>query len=198
MQERLRALLIAPPGAGKGTQAVAICDEFGVEHISTGDLFRAEVAAGTVLGREVAGYLDRGDLVPDDVVLQLVRVKVIDALERTGGYLLDGYPRTLAQAEEAHAIGVQMGVTAHAVVTFEVPREVLVARLQERARLEGRADDDEKTIMHRLDVYDRETAPVVDYYAGLGVLVRIDANRPVADVTAATIAALRAVVGASA
>ena len=123
----------------------------------------------------------------------------MDALERTGGYLLDGYPRTLAQAEEAHAIGVQMGISAHAVVTYEVPRDVLVARLQERAHLEGRADDDDlKTILHRIDVFDRETAPVLDYYTGLGVLIRIDANRPVADVTAATIAALRAVVGASA
>ncbi len=198
MQERLRALLIAPPGAGKGTQAVAISQEFGVEHISTGDLFRAEVKKGTALGRDVAAYLARGDLVPDDVVLQLVRVKVLEAMARDGGYLLDGYPRTLAQAHAAHAIGVEMGITAHAAVTFDVPRDVLVDRLLGRARREGRSDDDEKTILHRLDVYDCETAPLLDYYADLGVLVRIDADRPVAEVTAATIAALRAKVGAGA
>jgi adenylate kinase len=198
MQERLRALLIAPPGAGKGTQAAAISAEFGVEHISTGDLFRAEVAAETPLGRLVAAYLEQGDLVPDDLVLELVRVKVVEAIERDGGYLLDGYPRTLNQAEQAHAIGVEMGITAHAAVTFEVPREVLSERLLERARLEGRPDDDKETILHRLDVYEKETASVVDYYDGLGVLIRIDADRPVEEVTAATIAALRTAMGATA
>src|SRR5579871_6135263 len=106
MGEHLRGLLIAPPGAGKGTQAKAISREFGVESISTGDLFRAEVAAGTALGREVAGYLERGDLVPDRLVHQLVRDKLLEVLGRTGGYLLDGFPRTLEQARVAHAAAV--------------------------------------------------------------------------------------------
>jgi len=190
MQERLRALLIAPPGAGKGTQAKAISEEFGVQTISTGDMFRAEVAAGSALGRQVAGYLERGDLVPDGLVHELVRAKVLDAVERTGGYLGDGFPRTLAQAERAHEEAVQIGVSAHAVVTFDVPRDVLVRRMLERARREGRSDDDLKTILHRLDVYDGETAPVIGFYDELGVLVRIDANRGVEEVTAATLAAL--------
>jgi len=192
MEERLRALLVAPPGAGKGTQATAISEEFGVEHISTGDLFRAEVAAGTPLGAQVASYLDRGDLVPDDLVHRLVREKVSEAMGATGGYLLDGFPRTLAQAQVAHAAAVEQGVPAHAAVTFEVPRAVLVERLLERAQADGRTDDDEKTILHRLDVYDRETEPVVAFYEGLGVLIGIDADRPVGEVTASTIAALRA------
>ena len=195
MAERLRALLIAPPGAGKGTQATAISEEFGVEHISTGDLFRAEVAAGTPLGRKVASFLDRGDLVPDELVHQLVREKVLEALGRTGGYLLDGFPRTLEQAQVAHAAAVERGIPVHAAVTFEVPRQVLVERLLERAQLAGRPDDDEKTILHRLDVYDRETEPVVNFYAALGVLIGIDANRPVREVTVSTIAALRAALG---
>jgi adenylate kinase len=197
MPEGLRAVLIAPPGAGKGTQATAISEEFGVEHISTGDLFRAEVAAGTPLGRKVAAYLDHGDLVPDDLVHQLVRERVLEAIDRTGGYLLDGFPRTLAQAQVAHAAAVERGVPAQAAVTFEVPRAVLVARLLERAQDAGRTDDDEKTILHRLDVYDRETEPVIGFYAGLGVLITIDANRPVEEVTASTIAALRAALGAA-
>jgi adenylate kinase len=198
MPERLRALLIAPPGAGKGTQAKAISKQFGVETISTGDLFRAEVAAGTPLGRQAAGYLARGDLVPDELVHRLVREKVLEAVGRTGGYLLDGFPRTLEQARFAHAEAVELGIPAHAVVTFDVPRDVLLQRMLERARREGRPDDEQETIVHRLEVYDRETAPVLDFYAALGVLVRVEANRPVEEVTAATIAALHAVVGAPA
>ncbi|HVM67714.1 MAG TPA: adenylate kinase [Acidimicrobiales bacterium] len=195
MGNRLRALLIAPPGAGKGTQAKAISTEFGVEVISSGDLFRAEVAAGTPLGHQVAGYLDRGDLVPDALVHQLVRAKVLDAVARTGGYLLDGFPRTMEQARVAHASAVEAGLQANAVVTFEVPRDVSVERMLARARVEGRTDDDKATVLHRLDVYERETAPVVGFYDALGVLVRIDADRPVDEVTAATLAALHAAIG---
>ncbi len=169
-----------------------------METISTGDLFRAEVAAGTPLGREVAGYLDRGDLVPDALVHQLVSEKVLDAVARTGGYLLDGFPRTIEQARVAHADAVARGVQANAVVTFEVPRDVAVARMLARGRAEGRADDDKATVLHRLDVYERETAPVLGFYDALGVLVRIDANRPVEEVTLATLDALRTMVGAPA
>jgi adenylate kinase len=195
MAERLRGLLIAPPGAGKGTQATAISKEFGVEAISSGDLFRAEVEAGTPLGRQVAQYLDRGDLVPDELVHQLVREKVLEAIARTGGYLLDGFPRTLEQARVARASADELGITANAVVTFDVPRDVIVERMLQRARIEGRTDDDKKTILHRLDVYDSETAPVLDFYAALGVLIRIAADRPVEEVTAATIAALKEKLG---
>ena len=188
--ERLRALLIAPPGAGKGTQADHVCAHFGITHISTGDRFRSEVAQGTPLGQEVAAYLEKGDLVPDDVVGRLVLEAVEVAVADTGGFLLDGYPRTLPQAEAAHQFAVERGWTAHAVLTFEVPRFVLLERLMARSSAEGRSDDTEATIRHRLEVYDRQTAPLLDYYDGLGVLIRIDANRPVDEVTAASIAAL--------
>jgi adenylate kinase len=194
---RLRALLIAPPGAGKGTQAVAISAEFGVRHISTGDLFRAAVAAGNDIGRMVKAYLDRGDLVPDDIVGSMVREEVLAAVRQTGGYLLDGFPRTVAQAEAAHAIAIELGLTAHAVLTFEVPREVLLERLLGRGDAGGRTDDDVATIRHRLEVYDAETAAVLDYYAEQGVLIRVDANRRVEQVTAASIAALSAAMAAA-
>ncbi len=185
---RLRALLIAPPGAGKGTQAKAIAAHFGVPHISTGDVFRREVDAGTDLGKEVSGYLVRGDLVPDPIVGDIVWRAVQEAVAETGGYLLDGFPRTRAQAEVAYEVAKERGLTADAVVTFDVRREVLMGRLLHRG--EGRPDDDETTIRHRLDVYDAQTAPVLEYYVGRGILVRVDADRPIEDVTAAAIAAL--------
>jgi adenylate kinase len=194
---RLRALLIAPPGAGKGTQAAAVSAEFGIPTISTGELFRAEIAAGTELGRIVKAYVDRGDLVPDGLVEELVRAKAQEAVREMGGYLLDGFPRTLAQARTAHTFAVEVGIAAHAVLTFDVPRTVLLARLLDRAG-EGRTDDAVATIMHRLEVYDRETEPVLDYYAELGVLIRIPADRPISEVTAATIAALHAVLATAA
>jgi adenylate kinase len=188
----LRALLIAPPGAGKGTQAARICDEFGIEHISTGDIFRDAVARGTPTGIQVAGYLERGDLVPDDLVGAVVRDAVLAAVAATGGYLLDGFPRTVPQATAAHSLATDLGLTAHAVLTFDVSRAALLERLMARSEVEGRADDNEQTIRHRLEVYDAQTAPLLDYYEGLGVLVRIDADRPVEEVTASALAALRA------
>ena len=196
--EKLRALLIAPPGAGKGTQATRICSHFEIEHISTGDIFRAAVDAGSDLGRIVRGYLSRGDLVPDDIVGVIVRDAVTGAMGSTGGFLLDGFPRTVPQAEAAHALAVELGLTAHAVITFEVPRAVLLERLMSRAAAEGRSDDNEETIRHRLEVYDRQTAPLLDYYEGRDVLVRIDANRTVDEVTAASVAALTAALSAGA
>ena len=161
-------------------------------HVSTGALFRAAVAAETDVGKKVLGYLARGDLVPDDIVAAIVRHEVLEAVRDFGGYLLDGYPRTLAQAQSAHAIALDFGIAAHAAVTFDVPREVLLERLLGRGSEDGRTDDAATVIRHRLDVYDAETAPLLDYYAERGVLVRIDGNRPVAEVSAACIAALHA------
>jgi adenylate kinase len=193
----LRALLIAPPGAGKGTQAGALSAEFGVPHVSTGALFRVEVAAATELGRRVKQDVERGDLVPDDVVEGIVRDAILKAVRETGGYLLDGFPRTLAQAHAAHRFAVELDLTAHAVLTFDVPRPVLLERLLGRAAQEGRTDDDVATIRHRLDVYDTETAPLLDYYAERGLLARVDANRSVDEVTSASVAALRACMAAA-
>jgi adenylate kinase len=190
--QKLRALLIAPPGAGKGTQATRLCAFFEVSQISTGDLFRAAVKSGSELGKEVAAILDAGDLVPDGIVGVVVRDAVTAAIEATGGYLLDGFPRTLAQAEAAHALAVELGITAQTVLTFDVPRAALLERLMARGSAHGRSDDAERVIRHRLDVYDIQTAPLLDYYDGLGMLVRVDADKPVDDVTAASIAVLEA------
>jgi len=197
VEQRLRALLIAPPGAGKGTQAVRLCAHFGVSHISTGEVFRREVDRGTELGSRVAAYLSRGDLVPDGLVGDVVRFEVLRAVAETGGYLLDGFPRTLAQAEGAHALALELGIAAHAVLTFDVPRAVLLDRLLGRASVEGRHDDTEDTICHRIEVYDTQTAPLLDYYARRGVLIRVDADRPVDEVTAASIEALEAALTAA-
>jgi adenylate kinase len=194
----LRALLIAPPGAGKGTQAERLSAHFAVSDISTGDVFRREVAAGTPVGTEVKGYLDRGDLVPDGLVGRIVRREIERAIAETGGYLLDGFPRTVAQAEAAYALASELGITAHAALTFDVPREVLLKRLLGRGSKGGRTDDEEATIRHRLDVYDAQTAPLLDYYATRGLLIRLDANRPVDEVTAAGIAALEAALATAA
>jgi adenylate kinase len=189
-------LLIAPPGAGKGTQAVRLSAHFAVPDISTGDLFRKEVEAGTKMGVAVKEYLDRGDLVPDGLVGEVVRQQVMQAVRDAGGYLLDGFPRTVAQAEAAYALAAELGITAHAVLTFEVPREVLLQRLLGRAARDGRSDDDVTTVRHRLDVYDAQTAPLLDYYAQRGLLVSIDADRTVDEITAASISALeRAMAG---
>jgi len=187
---RLRALLIAPPGAGKGTQAERLCARFGVTHISTGDVFRRAVAEGSKLGRQVKQYLDEGDLVPDGVVGEVVRQEVVKAMRDTGGYLLDGFPRTVAQAEAAHGLAVEEGLTAHAVLTFAVPRPILLERLMGRGS--GRSDDNEATIRHRLDVYDTQTAPLLEYYENRGVLVTVDADRSIDEITDASIAVLEA------
>jgi adenylate kinase len=186
----LRALLIAPPGAGKGTQAERLSEHFGVTHLSTGDVFRSEVAAGTRLGEQVREYLDRGDLVPDNIVGEVVRQQVQRAVRETGGYLLDGYPRTLPQAEAAYGLASDLGITAHAVLTYVVPRPVLLERLMGRGSAEGRTDDSEATIRHRLEVYDEQTAPLLDYYRQRGLLTEVSADADVDDVTAASITAL--------
>ena len=189
---RLRAVLVAPPGAGKGTQAERLSAHFRVAHLSTGELFRREVTADTPLGRQVSVYLDRGDLVPDELVDDLVRREVERVVTETGGFLLDGFPRTVGQAERAHRWAVAEGLTADAVLTFDVPPDVLLARLTSRARAEGRADDTSDTIRHRLDVYQAETLPLLDYYRGRGLLVSVAADRPVDAVTAACVDVLEA------
>jgi adenylate kinase len=155
----MRLLMVAAPGAGKGTQAAKLSSHYGVVHLSSGDLFRKEVAAGTAIGRIARGYLRRGDLVPDDLVMQMLAGPVLRAA-RDGGYVLDGFPRTLRQAEEAYAWAKQSeGVELQAVVHLVVARDELMRRLLARSEKEGRADDTLSTIEHRLDVYDSETEP---------------------------------------
>jgi adenylate kinase len=155
----VRLVLVGPPGAGKGTQAVRLAERLDVPHISTGDLFRANLSEMTPLGVEAKRYMDAGDLVPDDVTSRMVRAR-IEEPDAGKGFILDGYPRTLAQADALDAMLDELGVTLDAVVEFAVPDEVVVQRLLGR----GRSDDTEDVIRNRQKVYRDETTPLLDHY----------------------------------
>ena len=174
----MRVLLIGPPGAGKGTQATRIAAHFDLVRIATGDLLRQEVASGSELGRTAKAYIDRGDLVPDEVVIAMTRERVVQA-NTEGGYILDGYPRTLVQAEAAYRWAKARGVPFDLALFFEIGTDELLARLAGRAREEGRSDDTEETVRHRLEVFATQTLPLVDYYQRRGILVRINAVGPI-------------------
>jgi adenylate kinase len=179
----VRLLLLAPPGAGKGTQGERLAARHGVRHIAAGDLLRAEAQAGGLLGREIAAHQARGDLVPDQVVLDVLTPAVVEAAGR-GGYILDGFPRTLAQATAAAELAARLGVTLHAAVYLYAPDTVLTQRLLDRASQGGRADDRADVIRHRLEVFAGTTGPLVPYYKERGILVAIDADQPPDSVTA--------------
>jgi adenylate kinase len=185
----VRLLLLAPPGAGKGTQGERLAEWSGARHIAAGDLLRAEARAGGPLGREIAGCQARGDLVPDQVVLDVLIPAVVDAAA-AGGYILDGFPRTLPQATAAAELAARLGVTLDAAVYLHAPAEVLTQRLLDRAGLGGRTDDTADVIRHRLRVYAETTGPLVPYYRQRGILVEVDADQPPDSVTAAIKAAL--------
>ena len=185
----MRVLLIGPPGAGKGTQASRIAAHFDLARIATGDLLRQEVASGSELGRTAKDYIDRGDLVPDELVIAMTRDRVVQA-NSEGGYILDGYPRTLAQAEAAHRWAKARGVSFDLALFFEIDTDELLARLAGRARDEGRSDDTEETVRHRLEVFRTRTYPLLDYYRRRGILVRIDAVGPVDAITERILAGL--------
>jgi adenylate kinase len=169
----LRALLLAPPGAGKGTQGTLLAERFDVPHLATGDLLRQHVADGTDIGREAQAYMERGDLVPDQVVLALVAASLAGP-EPLVGYVLDGFPRTLEQAEAAFRWGSERGRTFHAVISLHVGEDELVRRLLERGRQAGRTDDTEATIRERLKVYNDKTKPLEGFYEARGILVEVD------------------------
>jgi adenylate kinase len=177
----MRVLLLAPPGAGKGTQGERIAARYGVPHISSGEIFRAEVASGSQLGNQLRRYLEAGDLVPDDLVIELMTDRVIEAAHNEGGYILDGFPRTLPQAEVAASIAREAGVTAQVALYLDAPADVLIARLANRG--EDRADDSAEVARHRLEVYATSTQPLIDYYTGRGIVVRIDAARTIDEVS---------------
>jgi adenylate kinase len=179
----VRLLLLAPPGAGKGTQSERLAAWSGVRHIAAGDLLRAEAQAEGRLGREIAGYQARGDLVPDQIVLDVLTPAVVEAAAR-GGYILDGFPRTLPQAIAAAELGARLGVTLHAAVYLYAPDTVLTRRLLDRASRSGRADDRAGVIRHRLQVFAETTGPLVPYYTERGILVTVDADQPADSVTA--------------
>jgi adenylate kinase len=173
----MRVIMLAPPGAGKGTQSERISARYGIPHIASGDIFREESARQTDLGQRLRGYLDSGDLVPDDLVLSLIMDRVIDAADKSGGYVLDGFPRTLRQAESAAGMARETNTSAQAVIYLDAPADVLIGRIAGRG--ENRADDSAGVARHRLQVYAENTAPLVDYYTGRGLVTKVDASSPV-------------------
>jgi adenylate kinase len=179
----VRLLLLAPPGAGKGTQGTRLAAWSGAEHIAAGDVLRAEAAAGNDLAREIAAYQARGDLVPDQIVVDALTPVIIEAAAR-GGFILDGFPRNLPQAVAAADLAVRLGFTLHAAIYLQAPEAVLTQRLLGRARQGGRSDDTIDVIRHRLQVYAETTGPLVPYYAERGILVTVNADQPPDAVTA--------------
>lgn len=213
----MRLVLVGPPGAGKGTQAQFVAGHLSIPKISTGDIFRENVSAGTALGAEAKKYMDSGDLVPDEVTIAMVRDRV-RAADAAAGYLLDGFPRNLSQAKVLDDMLLEIGDALDMVMELVVDDEEVVRRLTGRrtcrscgrtwhiafdppavpdrcdlcdGELFQRDDDREATIRHRLEVYAEQTAPIVGYYADRSILVGIDATGPVEDVTSRALTALR-------
>jgi adenylate kinase len=209
----VRIVLIGPPGAGKGTQAQFISAHLGIPHISTGDIFRSNVANNTELGIKAKGYMDRGDLVPDEITVAMVRDRLSEDDVKTG-FLLDGFPRNVPQAETLKKILAELGTPLTAVLELEIDEEEVVRRLSGRrtcrrcgnvqhvddgtgtcdkcgGELFQRDDDKEEVIRHRLEVYKTQTAPLTAFYAEEGILVGIDATGPVPEVTERALAALQ-------
>jgi len=180
----VRVIMLSPPGAGKGTHSKWLTQQTGAAHISSGDLLREEVARGSDLGRQVAGYTQRGDLVPDELIFSILAPAVVAAARDTGGYVLDGFPRTMPQALRAAQFGADLALTSNAVIYLTAPDEELVSRLLDRSRRDGRADDALDVIKHRLAVFEKETAPLIDYYRGRGILIELSTDRPEAEVQA--------------
>jgi adenylate kinase len=213
----VRVVLVGPPGAGKGTQAQFVAAELSVPKISTGDIFRANVSQGTPLGLKAKAYMDAGDLVPDEVTIEMVRDRLAED-DAAKGFLLDGFPRNVPQAQVLDGMLLELGTSLDVVLELVVDDDEVVRRLSGRrtcrncnrvwhidfdpTEVEGvcdrcggelfqRDDDREETIRHRLEVYAEQTAPLVGYYADAGILVGIDATGPVDDVTDRAIRALR-------
>ena len=211
----MRLVLLGAPGAGKGTQARALSDHFGVPHVATGDMFRSAVSQGTPMGTAAKRFMDRGDLVPDDVTIGVVeeRLRLPDAVS---GFVMDGFPRTVQQATAFDAMLAKMGRTLDGVIEIAVPRDQLIARLTARrvcgqcqasyqlqtappkvagtcdrcgGQLVQRDDDSEKTVLKRLEVYGRQTAPLLAYYKGAGLLRSVDGAQAIDAVNAAILGA---------
>ena len=179
----LNVLLLGPQGAGKGTQGKLIAAEYGVPHIATGDMLRAAMADGTELGRRVKPIYDAGDLVPDEIMIALIRERLA-ADDAAGGFVLDGFPRTTPQADALDAMLEEIERPLTVVFEFQLPEQVAIERLRGRAQQEGRPDDTPEAIRKRLDLYREQTEPLVEYYRARGILVGIPAEPPVAEVFA--------------
>jgi adenylate kinase len=175
----LKLLLVGAPGSGKGTQGQALASLYGIEHLSSGEVLRTEVRAGTPLGQEIAAFQRRGDLVPDQIVFDLL-IPAVAAATARGGYILDGFPRTVPQALEAADVARRLDLTLDAALYLNVPEAVLLQRLLSRAR----PDDTAEVIKHRLEVFTETTNPLIAYYRQRGILLEVDGDQPPEAITA--------------
>lgn len=185
----MRLVLVGPPGAGKGTQAHIVAAQLSIPHISTGDIFRANVAGGTELGLQAQEFMNAGELVPDSVTNAMVADRLAQPDAQTG-FLLDGYPRNREQAVVLEGLLAERGIALDAVVELDVDNESVIARLLDRAIKDGRADDTEDVIRRRLDVYSEQTEPLVGYYREHGLLRSVDGVGSIEDITIRIVAAL--------
>jgi adenylate kinase len=168
----MRIVLLGPPGSGKGTQAALLVERLGVPHISTGALLRNAAKRGTELGLKAKALTDKGELVPDDIISDMIEERLSRA-DVANGFILDGYPRNLAQAKSLDALLERMGQPVDEAILIDLDAERIIRRIAKRAKEEGRADDTEETVRNRLQVYAQQTAPVADYYAERGLLTKV-------------------------
>ncbi|MEB3224558.1 MAG: adenylate kinase [Synechococcus sp.] len=180
MAQGTRLIFLGPPGAGKGTQAQILAESCGIPHISTGEILREAIASQTELGQKAQGFVDRGELVPDSLILDLIRERLQQS-DAQQGWILDGFPRNVSQAEFLSGLLAELNQSCDVALNLEVPDSTLVERLLSR----GRKDDNQDTIRRRLEVYREQTAPVIDFYQNQGALKSVDGDRPLEEVTVA-------------
>ena len=186
----INIILFGPPGSGKGTQAALLIEKYGLEHISTGDLFRHNLKNNTLLGLEARKYIDAGNLVPDEVTINMLRERVHES-EEAAGFIFDGFPRTIAQADALMALMTKENTAIHALIKLEVSREAIIERLLERGKTSGRVDDqNEETIANRIDVYLEETSPVFNYYENLERSYSVDGLGSIEEISHRLVAVL--------